>query len=584
MQTQISLETSNLITLALKRTFEILEDKKEHRKARKELADWVNITCKEASYIQCLGMTAPVKISDLYQPTRFIENNKFFSGSENDSKNANQFGNINNNFIIYSSAGCGKSTFAKWLFLKYFYNSKIYPMLFILRWNNAVDMFSKAVNLIQNNTFNLKNKEKVVLILDGYDEVSSEIRLKISSHLRKISAFDNVHFILTCRNHYDVIDLSGITIHIKGFDERDAINFARSYFKLTNKDVDAKPVINELKSKDFSDFIESPLLLTMICVLKTSTNPDLPRNAITLIRRALDTLTYRWDEQRGVSREKVTPLDGDERVRVLMQIAHACSSLVFTESQALGTISDFLKRIQKGVINPQKVLTELSQWYGIIIPLTDGEWCFTHKTIHDYLGARLWVESGLFNSEPIKKYNAKAVYAACLTDDATGFIRKVLNLKEGLTILQQCIENSAPFDTHGVSRGIVKHFGKFKPFEYVVKNQKVLVFCKSEFFEAASDQLIIELYEMTSKSDKTEFIALHTICYDEIFSRKIHSDTLINTHLRSLTVYVERNSWRRTILEINNDRKVKIESNLRNNVLAVDELEHEFDIVFGPDD
>jgi hypothetical protein len=59
-------------------------------------------------------------------------------------------------------------------------------------------------------------------------------------------------------------------------------------------------------------------MLALVCILKAGPMPSLPKNTVGLLRRAIDTLTFRWDESKGISREASVQLDGDERVRLLM--------------------------------------------------------------------------------------------------------------------------------------------------------------------------------------------------------------------------------------------------------------------------
>jgi hypothetical protein len=56
---------------------------------------------------------------------------------------------------------------------------------------------------------------------------------------------------------------------------------------------------------------------------------------------------------------------------------------------------------------------------GVLVPAEYQRWQFVHRTIHDYLAARYWVESGEFSISPVRDWNTRASYAACLLPDAS---------------------------------------------------------------------------------------------------------------------------------------------------------------------
>jgi hypothetical protein len=78
---------------------------------------------------------------------------------------------------------------------------------------------------------------------------------------------------------------------------------------------DAKVVVSQLEERGFAEFLSHPLLLTLACIVKTSSTSAQPRSGLRLLQRALDVLCFQWDEQKNIDRQPSTRLDGRERMR-----------------------------------------------------------------------------------------------------------------------------------------------------------------------------------------------------------------------------------------------------------------------------
>lgn len=122
-------------------------------------------------------------------------------------------------------------------------------------------------------------------------------------------------------------------------------------------------------------------------MLKTSTLPELPQNCLHLLKRAFDTLTFRWDEQKGVRRRSRLPVDGEHRVSCLMRIAYQMSGLIATQEQVEAYTRYFLKLLRRNLhVDPRRLLQEIAQWYGVLVPGDGDKWQFAHRSITDRSG------------------------------------------------------------------------------------------------------------------------------------------------------------------------------------------------------
>lgn len=431
--------------------------------ASREAADWlkqlIEVGVARSSTVQGIGMLRPIPINDIYQQTRLYhpkpekrEKVKTIINLIEEEEGA----------VIVAGPGAGKTTLMHWAFLEFIKDKSTVPVLFTLRLKDAVSDLSRFVKDLRKSKIAQSKKIKIILLVDGYDELPLSERKLVSESLVEFQGMQRGVFILTCRTHYAIIDLHAPHYHIQKFSNEDARTFAKAFLKAHSSEYNADALIAELDEKGFGDFIGSPLMLTMACVLKTGPLPELPKRTIGLLRRALDTLTFRWDEGKGVSRERTIALDGDERIRCLMKIAYSFKKPIGREEDALLSLKTHLKHLQRTNINPIQLLEEMAQWYGLFVPTADGDWEFVHRTLHDYLAARYWVESGELWSLEVIEWNTRAAYAACLVPDATIYLQRSLVESRENHVLAECVANCAPFDANVVAQAMVDRMSNKK--------------------------------------------------------------------------------------------------------------------------
>jgi hypothetical protein len=111
-------------------------------------------------------------------------------------------------------------------------------------------------------------------------------------------------------------------------------------------------------------------------------------------------------------------------------------------------------------VEPRTALLEIAQFYGVFVPAEDG-YEFVHRTIHDFLAAKQWVESGDFAKQRSFDWNARTGYAACLIDDATDVLKKALETHHGLPTATEIIGNYAAFNYPIIAEAVIKYFYDF---------------------------------------------------------------------------------------------------------------------------
>jgi hypothetical protein len=448
-----------------------------------KLAEWFTGLQKTAltqtAAIQCLGMRDPVPFPNIYQPTRLIVGpdpkelvgKEAFSQADKVSRSILRGRAFNEKTItvddllrrdqdalIFSGPGWGKTTLMHYIFRATVHREDLLPVLFTLRRRTAVEDLEKYVSVCSK----IQKKEHracTLLLVDGYDEISSEQQRRVSEALLQYQGQRVGKFYLTCREYYEVAQLNAPEVRIDVFSREDQIRFVNVFLTAYGCPHNPVSVVEELERRGFEEFLSHPLLLTLACIVRTSAMTAQPRSSLRLIQRALNVLCYQWDEQKHISRQPSTPLEGQDRINILMNIAYRSVSPMVKQERAEEITRKQLALMRFDRIDPRHVLIEIARFYGILVPSDDG-YEFVHRTIHDYLAAKRWVESGDFGKATSYTWNARTGYAACLLSDATEILQKALASPDGLPTATEIISNAADLDLPTITKTLVNYFSK----------------------------------------------------------------------------------------------------------------------------
>lgn len=138
----------------------------------------------------------------------------------------------------------------------------------------------------------LKNQDKVLLVLDGYDEYSPGT-LK-SSTIREIwegNQLRDCHVVVTTRQMEgeELIKSSHVQCEIKGLDSKEQVNEFAGKFITNPKEIDE--FNRYLDSRDLWEIAEIPLLLLMLCLIWMDRHRKaLPKSRLNLHERFVETL------------------------------------------------------------------------------------------------------------------------------------------------------------------------------------------------------------------------------------------------------------------------------------------------------
>lgn len=453
------------------------------------------LAVRDATQVQIIGMYQPVSIFEVYQPTRLIPRFPVRVKTVADLLERN------NDAVVFGGPGRGKTILMHYIFATSAKRNEHLPLLFTLRWPGSTEDLTAFVEHLSKDKTVDRQSVPLLLLVDGYDEISVDDRRVVSTALRSFAALKRGMFLLTCRTFYNVDDLKAEYYDVDRFSHQDSIGFIEAFARAYGATIDPRALLEDLDRHGFSDFANHPLMLAMICILKSGPMPELPQTPIRLIRRALDTLTLRWDDAKGVRRDSRLNLDGDDRVRCMMSVAYAMKRLIETSNVIEYVVVAFLKLLQRLDVSPTALLMEIAQWYGILVPVSDSEWTFVHRTIHDYMAARHWVESGAYSPLKVTQWNARAAYAACLVPNATRSIVTMLEKSDDIAPFVECLYNRALFDVDAVAAAVEMHLGRVRnAVRHNLKPGVTYVHTNRDFFQYATDELLFGFLQLAAES------------------------------------------------------------------------------------
>ncbi|MBU5353904.1 hypothetical protein KQI74_16590 [Paenibacillus barcinonensis] len=361
---------------------------------------------KYSEFKTILYRDAPVFIYEFYEDSELT-----FGENIIDASDINKLFDLSNNKIIISgSAGTGKSTLMKHLFLNSIEKRTEIPIFVELKnINNITDIspnfLSGKFNLLDfiyesltNLNFNLEKEYflksiesgHLIFFFDGFDEVTPEIREELSLQIVKLGDkyFEN-SIIISSRPSDDFITWNSFTeLRMLPLSKRKALNLIGKI----NYDTEIKErFIEELDRKLYErheSFSSNPLLLT-IMLMTFSQFSDIPEKMYLFYQHAFETLFSKHDSTKGgYKRRMYTTLAMDDFVKILssFSIQSYSNNNISFEYRTIKKYLDGAKKINSIDFDTHNYYRDLCESVSLIVK--DGlVYTFSHRIFQEYFTA-----------------------------------------------------------------------------------------------------------------------------------------------------------------------------------------------------
>jgi len=339
----------------------------------------------------------PVPIHNFFIDINFSIRNKKYSTEDLDSMMS-----ISNRLVFIGTAGCGKSTLLRYLFIKLVEEKKFgVPIMLELRnLNTEPDLTVKdyLFNSLHeiNKDFQMHQFEvalesgKLILILDGFDEIDPSSRKRIEKETLSISReYPSTTLILASRPD-DIFDSWEEFTKLKVL----PLSKEQTIELITKLDYDSEikdSFLSELKKGLFErhkDFLSNPLLLTMM-LLTYEQIAEIPSKMHIFYNQAFETLFNKHDALKSLYKRKSyssIPIDDFKHILSAFSItSYSKRSVSFSREKAITYLNNS-KKLTGIDFSSEKFLLDLLE--SVCILYKDGIfYTYTHRSFQEYFAA-----------------------------------------------------------------------------------------------------------------------------------------------------------------------------------------------------
>ncbi|SHF18418.1 NACHT domain-containing protein [Flavobacterium fontis] len=306
---------------------------------------------------------------------------------------------------LIGNAGSGKSTIVKYLFLNSIDSDYKIPIKVELRYMNDFD--GSVIEFIRERIFKLNklatsdriierlmSSGDFIIFLDGYDEITSTKKEKITKEIDElVQVYNRNNYLLTSRPYTDIELLPLFhNFEVCELSDDDINQFIKKQipkeeYELCEKIIEA---VNNQENISYKSFLSNPLLLSMF-ILTFQSYSSIPQKRSEFYSQVFDALYSVHDSMSKLAfvREKQSGLSKEQFVEVLKLFSFLSyfdekfifSSIYLEEKLAL------IKEKKKGIsFDNDKLISDLQIAIGILNK-EGTEYTFPHRSLQEYFAA-----------------------------------------------------------------------------------------------------------------------------------------------------------------------------------------------------
>ncbi|MEH2086815.1 NACHT domain-containing protein [Nostoc sp.] len=392
----------------------------------------------------------PLKLKDIYVPLKVTGTND--SDLIDTFQAVAKYGRL----MVKGSPGSGKTMLLKYIALCYaedrwadiFNKFKCVPILVELhRFSNKEltveqqlvealgrDGFPNAESFVSQSL----DKNQMLLLLDGFDEVSSNERQRVVELINNfLDKYQKIPVIITCRTAVYKDEFNNFleqTLEVVEFNDQQIREFLVPWKPDMPTGKSVEQLIQTLHDRPrIMDLARNPLMLTIIAYLYADTPVVLPHSRAEFYRIATDILLEQWHQERN-------HFQGRDKKLILQHLA-----ILFQDNaNQLGqdrrsvdwiTVESEVKRILldlslQSETDTKPILKEIVERSGLLLAIDGGErYQFAHLTLQEFFAASQLRENadGLisrFKADPNAWRETLKLWCG-IAGDSTNLIREV---------------------------------------------------------------------------------------------------------------------------------------------------------------
>ena len=376
----------------------------------------------------------------------------------------------------------------------------------------------------------IENQERVLIILDGLDELAEKSKRYVDDvlHRKRLAC---CYVLATTRQEKGIEvrkqpeSVFNLFLEIEGFTEEDSFEYIRRHFKIAGPEHSSKgeKLIEEIKENALlRDLQKNPLNLLLLCVVYQDHEGKVPSSRTSLYRVIVLCLLRRYCARHNVkaskkNRDLETQFERD--IRCLGKLAWNCllndrHSFFEEELEELESRNEKLVIRELGFVYKEESLKRLKP---------EHEYCFLHKSFEEYMAASYIAHElrrNMFNvfehldfDAVVKKFPQVFVFVCGILREEASILFKQIGekLKSDWDWLECSLEAANFFieswSESGNAEGMANTLCSFVPFPRVVrlsfrfglcalnlKLLKVLLFCGRFSKVEAPDEIYLKVF------------------------------------------------------------------------------------------
>lgn len=341
------------------------------------------------------------KLDDYYLPLTLIKHPD--GTSHKISKFPLEIMHAHNRILIVDTAGMGKSTISRFLFLTCIRENVAIPILIDLRKLSKTKTILDFVLEYTTSIGDVPKRElvhqlisagKFLFIFDGYDEISDDDREAVANGISEfVSKAPENWYAMTSREEGSLSSFPSFQrFTIKPLEKEESYALLRLY------DTDSKYAdtliakLGEAENQNVHEFLTSPLLASLL-FKSFEYKRTVPMRKHIFYRQVFEALFETHDlMKQDYQRTKRSGLDidqFDEFLRYFCFITYRENKSEYTKVELLGYIEKTKKLLANKDINSSDVIHDLT--HGVPLMIEEGNYVrWVHKSIQEYFAA-LWI-------------------------------------------------------------------------------------------------------------------------------------------------------------------------------------------------
>lgn len=412
------------------------------RQARSQRCSKLQNQC---GMVQLLNMSRPVKINDIYVEINALEEipsqqwleladlqrspPKAFDRGSLEAFDQTQIAGVKaveiySKLRVLGKPGAGKTTFlqhlAIWCNQGRFAADRV-PIFVTLR--DFADESGDELNLLSylRDEFlasgiselsmleTLLRSGRVLLLLDGLDEVQDQARRIVANEIRRLcEKYPQNLFVVTCRTAAQALNLNRFTdVEIAPFTPDQIAAFAQKWFTTLTKTtiqagqeqaVQFMQALSLPENLPFRRLAVTPLFLHLACWV-FHRQGSFPTQRSEFYKQCLDLLLRKWDETKGIEREEMYHgFSVAQKLKLLSQIATVTfeqGDYFFERQTVEHQIEDYLRSLPNASTeleelqsDSESILQQIELQHGLLSERVQGVFSFLDQVFQEYLTAQ----------------------------------------------------------------------------------------------------------------------------------------------------------------------------------------------------